>query len=118
MFVQLASDCEMSDLLNHTPVSPTHCHVASYGINHSAETPQHQSIQLASSVLASGWHASGDVEANIWQSAACRPIVILAERDKLAMDAELEFILRDSKIQVITREGQCPAVTLISTCGY
>ncbi|KAL3142871.1 hypothetical protein ABBQ38_003160 [Trebouxia sp. C0009 RCD-2024] len=34
-----------------------------------------------------------------------KPIVILAERDKLAMDAELEFILRGSKIKVITREG-------------
>ena len=37
---------------------------------------------------------------------ACRPIVILAERDKLAMDAELAFILRECKIKVITREGQ------------
>ena len=41
----------------------------------------------------------------------CRPIVILAERDKLAMDAELEFILRGSKIKVITREGQPSAFT-------
>ena len=43
---------------------------------------------------------------------ACRPIVILAERDKLAMDAELEFILRECKIKVITREGQHFAATL------
>ena len=43
----------------------------------------------------------------------CRPIVILAERDKLGMDAELEFILRDSKIKVITREGQFVPLTSI-----
>lgn len=34
-----------------------------------------------------------------------KPIVILAERDKLGMDAELESILRECKIKVITREG-------------
>ena len=33
----------------------------------------------------------------------------MAERDKLAMDAELEFILRECKIKVITREGNCCA---------
>lgn len=34
-----------------------------------------------------------------------KPIVILAERDKLVMDAELASILREHKIKVITREG-------------
>ena len=32
--------------------------------------------------------------------------MILAERDKLVMDAELGSILRECKIKVITREGQ------------
>jgi len=35
----------------------------------------------------------------------CRPVVILSERDKLVMDAELGSILRECKIKVITREG-------------
>ncbi|DBB16525.1 TPA: hypothetical protein ACH3X3_014790 [Trebouxia sp. C0006] len=34
-----------------------------------------------------------------------KPVVILAERDKLVMDAELGSILRECKIKVITREG-------------
>jgi len=39
----------------------------------------------------------------------CRPVVILAERDKLVMDAELGSILRECKIKVITREGPLSA---------
>ena len=44
---------------------------------------------------------------NSW-TILCRPIVILAERDKLAMDAELKAILTECKLKVITREGQQP----------
>ena len=53
----------------------------------------------------------------------CRPVVILAERDKLVMDAELGSILRECKIKVITREGQLsahfcsnPTHNLLSCC--
>ena len=59
----------------------------------------------------------------------CRPVVILAERDKLVMDAELGSILRECKIKVITREGPlsahfcsspnhnlCPVNPLLTPC--
>ena len=36
----------------------------------------------------------------------CRPIVILAERDKHEMDTELESVLQNACIKVITRSGE------------
>ncbi len=39
----------------------------------------------------------------------CRPIVILAERDKHEMDTELESVLQNACIKVITRSGEALA---------
>ena len=42
----------------------------------------------------------------------CRPIVILAERDKHEMDTELESVLQNACIKVITRSGEALAALI------